>query len=104
MMDIVARWRAAPKPAPETIPLRRLRMASMISCFLAAVLIAVLDLLLMVDRLMVFVPVIVAITATVLTVTYWRRKARVDAAYAEAAAGHLDREAELLTRQVEAGR
>lgn len=112
MMDIVARWRSAPKPAPETVPLRRLRMASMVSCFLAALLIAILDLLLMVDRVMVFVPVVVAITAAVLTVTYWRRKARIDAAFAEAAAlpAHqvgpllIDHEAELPVRQVEANR
>jgi hypothetical protein len=85
--DIIALWKIAPPPAPETPELKRLRLRSMISCLAAALSIASITILVRIHPLAVLVVAALMITAIVQTICYWWVKNAVDTDYAAALAG-----------------
>jgi hypothetical protein len=82
--DIIALWKMAPPPAPETRALKRLRLRSMGSSLAAALAIAGVTILVRIHPLAVLVVPAIVGTAIVQTVRYWWVKNSVDSEYAAA--------------------
>lgn len=82
--DIIALWKIAPPPAPETPALKRLRVRSVVSYLAAALSIASITILVRIHALAVLVVAALMITAIVQTIRYWWVKNAIDADYAAA--------------------
>ena len=84
--DIIAMWKIAPPPAPETPELRRLRVRSMVSCLAAALATAAITILVRIHPLAVLVVPAIIVTAVVQTIRYWWIKSLIDEDHAAAVA------------------
>jgi hypothetical protein len=82
--DIIALWKITPPPAPETPELRRLRIRSMAWCFMAALAVAGITLLVRIHPVAVVVVPATIVTAVVQTIRYWWIKSLIDEDYAAA--------------------
>ena len=84
--DIIALWKITPPPAPETHMLRRLRIRSMAWCFMAALTVAGITLLVRIHPVAIVVVPAIIVTAVVQTIRYWWIKSLIDEDHAAALA------------------
>ncbi len=80
---LVAVWHAFPA-APETGPLKRLRIHSMTACTLAAIGIALIDPIARAGWPGVALVTAIAVHASLVTIRYWRTKQRLDSEHQDA--------------------